>query len=52
MLRELDLTPNRMWGLTKTDQEWSDLASLQATIDAAEAVLAALDGVADVATML
>jgi hypothetical protein len=44
--------PNRMWGLTKTDQEWSDLASLQATIDAADAVLAALDGVADVAAML
>jgi hypothetical protein len=39
-------------GLTKTDQEWSDLASLQANIDAADAVLAAFDGVADVAAML
>jgi len=23
VLRELDLTPNRVWGLTQTDAEWS-----------------------------
>jgi len=23
VLRELDLTPNQVWGLTKTDEEWS-----------------------------
>ena len=24
VLRDLDLTPNRVWGLTSTDQEWSE----------------------------
>jgi hypothetical protein len=24
VIRDLDLTPNQVWGLTKTDQEWSD----------------------------
>ena len=23
VIRDLDLTPNRVWGLTNTDQEWS-----------------------------
>jgi hypothetical protein len=29
-LRDLDLTPNQVWGLTKTDQEWS--AALEAVL--------------------
>jgi hypothetical protein len=24
VLRDLDLTSNQVWGLTKTDQEWSE----------------------------
>ena len=33
MLRDLGLTPNQVWGLTKTDQEWSEKleAALAAT---------------------
>jgi hypothetical protein len=33
VLRELDLTSNQVWGLTKTDQEWSEKleAALTAT---------------------
>ena len=32
-LRDLGLTPNQVWGLTKTDQEWSEKleAALAAT---------------------
>jgi hypothetical protein len=25
VLRDLGLTPNQVWGLTKTDQEWSEM---------------------------
>jgi hypothetical protein len=32
VLRELRLTPNRVWGLTKTDVEWS--AALEAALTA------------------
>jgi hypothetical protein len=32
LLRDLNLTPNQVWGLTKTDQEWS--AELEATLTA------------------
>jgi hypothetical protein len=32
VLRDLDLTPNRVWGLTNTDQEWS--AALEAALTA------------------
>jgi len=32
ILRNLRLTPNRVWGLTKTDQEWS--AALEAALTA------------------
>jgi hypothetical protein len=33
VLRDLGLTPNQVWGLTKTDQEWSEKlgAALTAT---------------------
>jgi hypothetical protein len=33
VLRDLKLTPNQIWGLTKTDQEWSEAleAALTAT---------------------
>ncbi len=33
VLRDLQLTPNQVWGLTKTDQEWSEKleAALTAT---------------------
>jgi hypothetical protein len=33
VLRELELTPNQVWGLTKTDEEWSEKleAALTAT---------------------
>jgi hypothetical protein len=30
VLRDLDLTPNQVWGLTTTDQEWS--AALEAAL--------------------
>jgi hypothetical protein len=30
LLRDLNLTPNQVWGLTKTDQEWS--AALEAAL--------------------
>jgi hypothetical protein len=30
VLRDLGLTPNQVWGLTKTDQEWS--AALDAAL--------------------
>ena len=30
VLRDLELTPNRVWGLTNTDQEWS--AALEAAL--------------------
>jgi hypothetical protein len=33
VLRDLDLTPNQIWGLTRTDQEWS--AALEAALEAA-----------------
>jgi hypothetical protein len=32
VLRELDVTPNQVWGLTKTDGEWS--AALEAALTA------------------
>jgi hypothetical protein len=32
VLRELDLTPNQVWGLTKTDEEWS--TALEAALTA------------------
>jgi hypothetical protein len=32
VLRELNLTPNQVWGLTKTDEEWS--AALEAALTA------------------
>jgi hypothetical protein len=32
VLRELDLTPNQLWGLTKTDEEWS--TALEAALTA------------------
>jgi hypothetical protein len=32
VLRELDVTPNQVWGLTKTDLEWS--AALEAALTA------------------
>jgi hypothetical protein len=32
VLRDLELTPNQVWGLTKTDQEWS--AELDAALTA------------------
>jgi hypothetical protein len=32
VLRELDLTPNQVWGLTKTDKDWS--AALEAALTA------------------
>jgi hypothetical protein len=32
VLRDLDLTPNQVWGLTKTDHEWS--AALEAALTA------------------
>ena len=32
MLRDLGLTPNQVWGLAKTDQEWS--AALDAALTA------------------
>jgi hypothetical protein len=32
VLRDLELTPNQVWGLTKTDQEWS--AALEAALTA------------------
>jgi len=33
VIRDLDLTPNQVWGLTKTDEEWSTVldAALTAT---------------------
>jgi hypothetical protein len=31
-LRDLDLTPNQVWGLTKTDQEWA--TNLEAALTA------------------
>jgi hypothetical protein len=33
VIRDLELTPNQLWGLTKTDQEWSEKleAALTAT---------------------
>jgi hypothetical protein len=33
VLRDLQLTPNHVWGLTKTDQEWSE--KLEAALTAA-----------------
>jgi hypothetical protein len=33
VLRDLKLTPNQVWGLTKTDEEWS--AALEAALTAA-----------------
>jgi hypothetical protein len=33
VLRDLDLTPNHVWGLTKTDDDWS--AALEAALTAA-----------------
>jgi hypothetical protein len=32
VLRDLDLTPNQVWGLAKTDDEWS--AALEAALTA------------------
>ena len=32
VLRDLDLTPNQVWGLTRTDQEW--LTNLEAALTA------------------
>jgi hypothetical protein len=35
-LRDLDLTPNQVWGLTKTDEEWS--TALEAALTASRRV--------------
>ena len=32
VLRDLGLTPNQVWGLTKTDQEWSEKLDTALTV--------------------